>query len=334
MFNFHTPKLPKPLNLDLALLNGGGSCPSQFYGQTHDERDVYVRYRGGRLRVQIAEKPGADPASAEPILEADVGPILDGTISLRQFCHYFGVTVQGVLPTETSPDADRNTDLSGETTYFRAYLDRITLETSRVILKVCTQAFPNAMLVRPVLDEKFKLKELAEVTADVTDDAVWLIDGAKSVADIKTSPGRYVLPTEGQLQIYLGSVLWKWPRPRNSSRGCELASQDLGRKLIVAGLRGMPKDEEVAFSSFQISAQFPTSDSVARAGLSALGDALKAVLPEVGLKQVNLDTDQVVATFTRPLDPALYQWCKSGPNRWLEVTRESRDGPWLGVCPE
>ena len=68
--------------------------------------------------------------------------------------------------------------------------------------------------------------------------------------------------------------------------------------------------------------------------LSVLGDALKAELPEAGLKQVNLDTDQVVATFTRPLDPALYQWCKSGPNRWLEVTRESGDGPWLGVCPE
>ncbi|CUH46096.1 hypothetical protein RUA4292_00260 [Ruegeria atlantica] len=213
-------------------------------------------------------------------------------------------------------------------------MDRITLETSRVILKVCTQAFPNAILVRPVLDEKFRLKELAEVTTDVTDDGVWLIDGTTSVADKKTCPSRYVLPTEGQLQIHLRFNLWKWPRPRYSQRSCEIASQDLGRKLIVAGLSGMPKDEEVAFSSFQISTQFPTSDFAARAGLSVLGDALKAVLPEAGLKQVNLDTDQVVATFTQPLDLALYQWCKSGPNRWLEVTRESGDGPWLGVCPE
>lgn len=271
---------------------------------------------------------------AEPILKADIGTIYDGSISLRQFCVNFGVTVQGVVPAETSPDADRNTDFSGNTTYLEAYLDRITLETSRTILKTCMQAFPNAILVRPVLDKNFKLREFVEVTADVTDDGVWLIDGATCTGDIRTSPTQYVLPTEGQLQVRLQCDLWKWPRPKYSSRGCELASQDLRRKLIVAGLQGMPKNDEVAFSNFRIATQFPTSDTSARAQLTNLRGALKNVLPETGLKQVRLDTNQVVATFIRPLDQVLRQWCKSGSDRWLEVTRESRDGPWLGVCPE
>ena len=43
MNGFHTPELPEPLDLDLAELHGGGSCPAQFYGETHEGLEVYVR---------------------------------------------------------------------------------------------------------------------------------------------------------------------------------------------------------------------------------------------------------------------------------------------------
>ena len=83
MIGFHTPELPEPLGLDLYKLQGGGSCPSQFYGETHDGLDVYVRYRGGTLRVHVGNKPGDDALDdGLCILETHIGTQYDGTMSL------------------------------------------------------------------------------------------------------------------------------------------------------------------------------------------------------------------------------------------------------------
>lgn len=43
------------LDLDLAKISGGGSCPTQFFGETLDGREVYVRYRGGQLSVDLED---------------------------------------------------------------------------------------------------------------------------------------------------------------------------------------------------------------------------------------------------------------------------------------
>ena len=108
MIGFHTPELPPPIGLDLCKVRGGGAFPSQFYGETADGREVYIRYRGGRFSIEI---------DGERVLEADIGPHLDGEISLSQVCRHFGVN--GEIQGETDPEADRNTDFSGQTTGLR-----------------------------------------------------------------------------------------------------------------------------------------------------------------------------------------------------------------------
>lgn len=45
------------------------ACPTQFSGRTEDDKDVYVRYRWGQLRIDLDGKT---------ILTEDLGDGLDG----------------------------------------------------------------------------------------------------------------------------------------------------------------------------------------------------------------------------------------------------------------
>jgi hypothetical protein len=333
MIEFHTPKLPKPLNLDLVQLGGGGSCPSQFYGKTHEGHDVYVRYRGGLLSVRIGRDPGNDAAQGSPILEVDIGPKFDGNISLTQFCRYFGVTIAGTVPEEKDVDAHLYSDLSGDTTFCRTNVERVTLQTSREILKVCMSIFPSAILVKPVLGERYKLKELIKVPLENVDDDVWLIDGVSNVAEVRTSPTQYILPTEGQLQIFLKYDLWKRPEPLYTNGFREVASKELGRDLIEAGMRETPKDHALAYSTFKIDTEFSSTNDRTRKLLSLLGEVIKELLPVTPLDHVDLKTGRVVSKLNEPLDPVMKEWCRSGSDRWLSILRDGNESLWIGVRP-
>lgn len=326
--------MPKPLELDLAKLHGGGSCPSQFYGETHDGLDVYVRYRGGHLSVDIGKERGDDAIGGSRILEADIGPVFDGSISLTQFCKFFGVTINGNIPTESDSDADHYTDFSGQTTYWRAYLERVTKETSYKLFNAVLETFPSGLLVSVETDEKYRLKRLVEVDASsVADHSVWLIDGAESISEIETSTSRYILPKLGQLQLSINFDLWKRPKPYYSSMGLERASKELGRTLIEAGIRGLPEEDEIAYSTFRLTTEFPSSDELWRERLDGLGNRLQQFLPPTKLERVELDTGNVLSDLVRPLDPALVEWCEGGEDRWISILRDHRDGPWLGLRP-
>ncbi|WP_238364782.1 hypothetical protein [Mesobacterium pallidum] len=100
---FFTPRPPAPLNLDLASLSGGGAYPAQFYGETHDGRAVYVRYRGGALSVQIAPEPGEDAVRGETVLDWDDGPPWDGELSRRSSAAWPGSRSTARCPRKQTP---------------------------------------------------------------------------------------------------------------------------------------------------------------------------------------------------------------------------------------
>jgi len=56
----------------------GGACPFQIAGWTSDNRQIYVRYRGGRLKVYLGKPDGSYALAGELILNAKVGEDLDG----------------------------------------------------------------------------------------------------------------------------------------------------------------------------------------------------------------------------------------------------------------
>lgn len=331
---FHTPELPPKLNLDLVSLSGGGACPSQFYGETHDGQEVYVRYRGGHLRVDMADSALGNARNGARILELDIGPAFDGSMSLAQFCTFFGVTINGTLPPETNPRADHFTDFSGQTTYWQAFLPSVTIGTSRDILAATCADFPPALLVQPALDQNDRIEKLVSVTPEDADGYnVYLVEGTTSAADIDFKPEGDVLQKPAQLLIELGFGLWKHPQPYCSSMLLDRAAEQLGRTPIQAGIVGMPGGQGIAHSTFRLRAAFPTNNSEMRAQLADLGDVLKRCLPITHLERIDLKTGQSVSELHRPLDPRLRDWCWKGPDRWISLTRDGPNGPWLGVRP-
>jgi hypothetical protein len=60
------------------------SCPSQWEGGTQDNRQIYIRYRYGRLTVSVGDVGDDDEFAAvrgEVIFSDDIGDDLDGYLS-------------------------------------------------------------------------------------------------------------------------------------------------------------------------------------------------------------------------------------------------------------
>lgn len=334
--SFHTPKRPDPLKLDLAALAGGGSCPAQFEGQTHEGQDVYVRYRGGGLTVDIAKKKGMSVFDdARRVLDADIGPPYDGSMSLAQFCEIFGVTVNGSLPEESDPTASTNTDLTGETTYWNHALIAVTIQTSREILQKCHASLPGALLVQPIFNEEYQLERLVSVQPlTIEASSVFLVDGASQITEIPTSQSFVIMPKLGQLQISIRYSAWKYPRPKYGMVGENHISRDLGRPVFEAGYKNVPDDIAITTDRLSMSASFPTADSASYTKLLRLETLIDGFFEETQLEKIDLVGGERLGEWTKPIDQALATWCQNGPNRFLAVSKDDREGPWLGIRPK
>ena len=136
---FYTRPKIEPLNLDLVRLDGGGSCPSQFYGTTVDGQSLYIRYRGGWLSAHRGRQ-GCDPGSEdEELADLRIGPDFHGDILLEQVCDLIGLTVRGIKPPFTEEDRVKATeqrpvlDWSGRTTYWQELLQVTKKGTERFV---------------------------------------------------------------------------------------------------------------------------------------------------------------------------------------------------------
>lgn len=334
-FSFHTPVLPSPLNLDLFNLTGGGSCPSQFYGVTKDQRDLYVRYRGGRLTADLADTEGQPATEGTRILQTDIGPDLDGSITVSQFCEFFGVTVNGVIPRETNPERDRFTDFSGKTTYWNGHLGGITAHTARKVLAAAQATMPDALLVQPVLDESHRLSHLQQIAPDHCNSfVVWLVGGARSLHEIATCPANYVLPSENQLHLQFSYPTWHWPKAHFSNPSLAAIQNETGTPVYQVGIARQNDVEELATNALQISTSFPCHDHATRHLLAELEAKVKTLFPETSIETVDIISGEPIAQEIAFLDPEITRWCANGPNRWLSVGRENHDGPWTGHRPK
>ena len=210
---FFTPPKLLPLGLDLAELSGGGFCPSQFEGLTHDGRDVYCRYRGGWLSIQVSNKIGADVFNDCTIL-LDVGlePPLDGSMALWELCKYTGITINGktvnkpdkvITPKRVKPqklgyidyvdmiksiddvvpfenDLEANDDLSGEMSFYNAHLES-TIITARAMVDSVAKHFDNVVILQWDEVEKYKTYKarIVKTSAEINKlDSYLLIGGA------------------------------------------------------------------------------------------------------------------------------------------------------------
>ena len=119
---FHTPQPVPKLGLDLVSLTGGGPLPAEFNGETTDGRALYARYRGGRLAIWLADRPGADPVHGGcELVRVDLGPPWRGTLSCGQLMRLADLRVPGPVPSPSF--AHEEFDLDGsQSFYFDAVL--------------------------------------------------------------------------------------------------------------------------------------------------------------------------------------------------------------------
>lgn len=82
-------------------------------------------------------------------MDVDIGPALDGSISLTQACRICGLTVNGDITGELDPLALSYSDLSGRTTFWQVFLNRVTSETSLKMRSACRETFPEALVMQP-----------------------------------------------------------------------------------------------------------------------------------------------------------------------------------------
>jgi len=111
-----TRKIELPqIDLDLVEVNGGGSCPTQFDGNSSDGKYVYIRYRDGRLTIEV---------DGEEIYAEHFGPYLHGDILLEQISELTGLMVNGEKLSLSKSDFEKRAkdadlrDFSGRTLYW------------------------------------------------------------------------------------------------------------------------------------------------------------------------------------------------------------------------
>jgi hypothetical protein len=132
----------RQIDLDLTEISGGGSCPSQFECTTSDGQDVYIRYRGGSLRIDVGDRV---------VYEETIGPFLHGDILIEQISELVGLTVNGrrlSLPAEEFASRKMHANLSnfsGRTLYWDRWVHSSAVGMDLFVDRI-KEAFPSAIL--------------------------------------------------------------------------------------------------------------------------------------------------------------------------------------------
>lgn len=322
---YFTPPRVEPLNLDLAKLEGGGSCPAQFYGQTHDGKEVYVRYRGGGLSVTVGDEP--DIAKRHRILDATIGPPLHGDLSIGQLCHQFGITINGARPSlPTTPQEmyrERCKDLSGATTFYDVWLSS-TFETQKGFLKAALSSLPHATLLQPILDQYVvKGYRACPAIEDLASDFSYLLAGKlfawETIANIEEER-LWVGELDGCVAIRITTCGFQYPIHKYGNDDAARVHRAIGKDISVAG-----QVDDCLYGTLSLHSQFRIGNSESRALLKKLDSVLDTFFPAHEISWFDLVTGEKETedSYVMPLDPAVADWVNAAPDRWLHIQNKS-----------
>lgn len=330
---FHTPPLVDPLNLDLKTLEGGGYAPSQFWGETHDGRKIYCRYRGGRLTIDLADRPGAElDDDGVRLLTVGIGPELAGSMPLFQLCQIAGLTINGVqppAPVGTELLKSGADDLSGRTTFFALRHDS-TPRTARRLLSFVEEIFGSLQCIgEPTgFDETLPATSIAhETTRDVKSADVYFLPFSEiDAVSILNARILYssIPPREGAPKIRVNFDGFEVGPYRKYHIGyLEDAEQILGRPVYVP-----LKDHKLGLDSLMISGEFLTSDERARRSFALLEREFLNCYPSYQIEYIDLGSqmalDQDAGEET--IDVRVADWLLSGRDRYLDFEKLDFDG--------
>jgi hypothetical protein len=314
----------QPLNLDLARLEGGGYAPAQFFGETRDGREVYVRYRGGGLSVRVANEP--DTPDETRILDVTAGPALHGGLSIGQLCHQFGITINGELPPLPAPEemaSEGYIDLSGATSFYDVWLNS-TFDTQKRFLMAALASLPNATLIQPILDQiRVKGYRTCPTVEDLASDDSYIFAGRPIAAETLASLTEervwlYDLGGYAVIRLTTGGFQYQIRKYDNSDAAS--VHRATGKVISVAG-----QVDECLYGSFSLHSQFSTGDSVRLALLQDLDRLLDGFFPAYEVAYFDLLTGdkELDDGYVMHLDPKVVEWLDAESDRWLDVSNKS-----------
>jgi len=305
---FTPPKVPK-IDLHVISLHGGGACPSQYWGHTPDGREVYVRYRGGNLTIDIAASPGEEAGLRGGILNVRLGPPLDGTLSAEQLIALTGLRVDDRLPGfEFGPERD----LSGATTFWRDPGISATKDGAIAFLAELWDTFPDCEV------REISFSEAQEL--DVRQLAIGEVPG---------EPGLEIVLGPGCPTVHLGFSLFKFDFRGFGGPGEDARlSESAGRAVETVGSR----DCELKYLYLMLSSKFKTGDARARGWLERLDERIDTAFPVTTYAPHDLATGAAVSAqpFVSQDDPRIARWVAGSSGRYRYVGPDLLGGPTMG----
>lgn len=307
---FTPPNIPK-VDVRVTSLRGGGACPSQYWGQTPDGREVYIRYRNGYLLIDVAEKQGEETPYNGGVLDVHIGPPLDGELSAQQLVSLTGLKVD-VLDEGQSRKTESERDLSGATTFWNAIGISATKVGAERFLSVLWREFPDCQVF-----------ENSWSQAGGPNKHVLCPGETPRFTNLGVNLG------EGCPRISLQYVRFKYDfpgygGPEDNSR----FSQEARREVETVGSVGC----EVKYDSLSISSEFCTDDTVARMWLERLDEIIDGCFPEFEYIPHDIATGEIAegeALKTQD-DPEITKWVQAVSNRFRYIRRVARDLPLIG----
>ena len=318
---YFTPPKVEPLNLDFARLEGGGYAPAQFWGETQDGKEVYIRYRGGNFSVTLSNEPGV--ADGTRLLDVGFGPPLHGGMSIEQICNYFGITIDGAcppLPTpgETLPEGCR--DLSGLTTFYDAWLPS-GLDTQKRFLTAALAAFSRATLMQPILDQFRTVGYRACPTVEaLTSDYPLIVLGeltADTIARLTHEPLSHREFGDCVIQFHTCGI--QYPIRKYGNNDAESVRVTLGKTIHVAG-----QVDDCLYGSFSVHSEFRTGDTNRQDLLQKFDELLDEFFPACQVDFFDLKTGHLQRedSFIMHFDRAIVNWLDAGPDRWFSIANK------------
>lgn len=319
---FFTPPTDKGplLGLDLKELTGGGACPSQYEGFTHDGLHVYCRYRGGMLSVSLASKPGAMAhKDGETIYKQHLGPPLDGYVSLAQVCHFAGLTINGELPAlgVDDPTEGREKDLSGATSYYYASVDS-TLGSAEKFLKVLCES-DTVMVLQHDIDSHYRslAPRICRSLTDLTETDVTVI--FEQFPDKLFSEGTEELIREcldGLLKIRIHFPGFKYPMRPYANQTASTLKTMFDLECEIAG-----QVDDCVHTHLTMDASYATDNPEQVGRVRWVNGLLDRFFPIRTVPCMKLisgepvpDRDWLIAS-----DPEIDHWIAAGEMRWRFV---------------
>lgn len=308
---FTPPDVPK-VDLRVTSLRGGGACPSQYWGQTPDGREVYIRYRNGYLSIDVAEKQGDKAPYNGGVLDVHIGPPLDGVLSAKQLIALTGLKVDMLDEGQVSEETESERDLSGATTFWSAIGISATKAGAEQFLSVLWREFADCQLFEISWSQPGGRKKRLLWPGETPKDAVLeVVLGA------------------GCPEISLQYASFKYDFP-GYGRPDHLfpTSQEVRSEVEMVGSVGC----EFKYDRLSISSEFHTDDAVARTWLEKLDDKLDACFPEVEYIPHDLATGEIIEgkALKAQDDPEITKWLQGASNRFRYIRRAARDLPWIG----